>query len=384
MGAFTSTDIQKYQARYALPKQKPGYQSIRTGGKKGPTVLKTPKKDNSSIWFLRQFDPDNCPAPRIGHCSVPVPQYNGVVVCYGATEHTLLSDFWYFNLTTHTWMQKAVDQSATSPRTGAKAVIIDNELWVFGGSNESGLLSDLHVVNLADGSIRRPATNGPEPSPRMNHVMSYHDNKILIYSGTAETVMTDLYILDIPTLTWQQIDINHGRSSASYCMFDNYLYVYGASTTSGFLRFDFKNDAELIPVSGMVPSSAITNAVLVPFDRYILMMGGDQQAEHEDDRPFAPIYLYDVDASQWSIFPVAPDNDTTSIKDGEVDKNGNFRLPLVSQATGVYDPIDREIHIFLGYPPPNSPLESVFEISTPLSSLHIQSDMLCALRQYFH
>ena len=384
MGAFTSADIQKYQARYALPKTKPGYQAIRTG-RKGPTVIKTPKKDNSSIWSFRQFDPDNSPVPRIGHCTIPVPQFNGVVICYGSSiEQTLLSDFWYLDLNANAWIEKSVDQSSTSPRTGAKGVLINNEIWVFGGSNESGLLADLHVINVADGSIRRPDTSGPEPSPRVNHVMSFYDNKLLIYSGTAETVLSDLYILDISTLTWTQIDINHGRSSAAYCLFDNYLYVYGGSTTPGFLRFDFQNDGEIVPVSGVVPHSSITNATLVPFDRYILLYGGDLEGEQEEESSYAPVYLFDVDSNQWSIFPVAPDYESTSIKDGEVDKNGNFRLPLVAQSTGVYNPISREVHIFMGYPPPTSPMESILEISTPLSSLHIQADMLQVLRRCFH
>ena len=381
MGAFTSTDIQQYQARYAIPKTKPGYSSIKPG-RRGPTVIKTPKKENNGIWMFRPFDPENCPVQRIGHCTINVPQFNGVVICYGcSSEQTLLSDLWFFNFVTNTWMEKQIDQSSTSPRAGARAVIIENELWVFGGSNETGILDDLHVINLVDGSIRRPDTNGPQPSPRVNHVMAAHGNKILIYGGSSETVLSDLFILDTTTLTWTQIEISHGRSSASFCMFDGQLYVYGGSSTPGFLRFNFSNnDGEIVPVKGIIPSSAITNATLVQFDRYFVLIGGDFQEEHEEESSFAPIYLYDIDQELWSIFPISPDYETTSVKDGELDKAGNFKLPLVSQCTAVYDPLDREIHIFMGYPPPNSPLESVIQISTPLTALHMQTDMLAVLR----
>lgn len=376
MGAFTSEDIRAYQAHYAMPKRPPGYQSIRTSKKSTVSMHKTVRK-NGGVWVLRNFD-QPCPGPRVGHCSVYVPQFNYVVICYGTSpDEQMYNDFWFLDLNTNKWTQINVDSSAVPPRSGARAVLVGIDLWIFGGTSDSAFLDDLHVVNLQTGVVTRPKTTGDAPCPRTNHIMGYYEGKILIYSGSDVSIHTDMYILDIETLHWTQVNLNHGRSAACSAMIGDKLYVYGASQTAGFLVFDFQPaDGVVLKVSGVCPPPTVTNASLVPFDDYLLLVGGESGDDSQGDNQFSPIYFYDIEKSQWNIFNIQPDNVTTSQHDGAYDKNGYFLVPTISQATAAYNAPNREISIFMGEPHADPPSQYVITASNALAALHIQKDML--------
>ncbi|EAY13220.1 Kelch motif family protein [Trichomonas vaginalis G3] len=379
MGAFTSEDIQAYQAHYAMPKRPPGYQSIRTSKKNTISIQQAVRK-NAGVWCIRNFD-SLTPSPRTGHCSVFGPQFNYVVVCYGNTPtEQLLNDFWYLDLNSNKWTQINVQDADLQPRTGARAVLIGIDLWIFGGTTETAFLNDLHVVNLQTGAVTRPQTTGDAPTARTNHIMAYNKGKIIVYSGSDVTVLSDMYILDVESLHWTQVNLNVGRSGACSAMIDNKLYIYGASQTPGFLVFDFQpNDGYIQKVSGTCPPSTVTNATLVPFDNYLLLIGGETRDDTQGDSQFAPIYVYDIEKSHWDIFNIQPDNVTTLQHDGTVDKNGNFIIPTTSQSTSVYNAITREISIFLGTPGLNPPNQYVIVAANALSSLHMQKDLLSML-----
>lgn len=376
MGAFTSEDTAAYCAHYAVPKKEPGYQSIRTSKKKVST-LKTFKKPNAGMWTIKAFD-SITPSPRTGHCTVVVPQLARVYVFYGqAPDETILSDFWYLDLRTNKWTQMDVDQQAVSPRVGARAVLVGNEICVFGGANEVNFVDDFHCINIHNGAVTRPELHGDPPSPRINHVMAFNGTKILVYSGIDVTVLTDLYILDVESRTWSNIKLDHGRILASYAVADSHLYVYGASNTPGFLVFDFSlNDATMLNVSGVVPPSTVTGASLIPIDRYLLLVGGEVHNEMEENIPFAPIYVFNLDTSQWSILPVQPDNVTTNPSDGYLDRNGDFLVPVCKQSSVAYNEPGREVVVFLGSPSTNPPTAYSIKIGNPLATLHLQNDML--------
>ena len=128
--------------------------------------------------------------------------------------------------------------------------------------------------------------------------------------------------------------------------------------------------------TGVVPPLTVIDATLVHIDRYILLVGGDNRAENEEEVPFAPIYLYNIDNSRWSILPVKPDNITTNPSDGFVDQNGYFLCPITTQSSVAYNSEKRELIVFFGNPPTNQPIYYVISLSKPLAFQHLQNDLL--------
>jgi hypothetical protein len=207
--------------------------------------------------------------------------------------------------------------------------------------------------------------------------MATNGNRIIVYSGCDATVLTDMYILDLETMVWSALKLEHGRSQSSFAVADSHLFVYGASNTPGFLVFDFAlNDAVMLNVSGIIPPSTITGSSLIPIDRYLLLVGGDAYTEIDDNVPFAPIYVFNIDTKQWSVLPVQPDNITTNPSDGYVDKNGDFLVPVCKQSSVVYHDSLREVVVFLGSPPANPPIAYAIKVANPLATLHLQNDMI--------
>ena len=385
MGAFTSEDTAAYCARYAAHKKESGgYKSIRTGNQSLHTFNSNFQRSFAGTWKIRPFE-GQTPAPRMGHCTVVSKELDKIFICYGIspTNNEIFSDVWALDLKTNQWEQLNIDTQIT-PRFGARACLIKDEIWIFGGSDDTNFLGDLHCINIITGAVSRPETTGRGPTPRIHHIMEYSNNKLLVYSGADTTLLTDLYLLDLETMEWDAINVDYGRSQAAYSVIDSHLYVYGATQTPGFLVFDFSlHNAQSISTSGVVPPSTLTDAVLVPVDNYLLLVGGDNRNDVEDAIHFAPIYIYNIESSQWSILPIQTDNVTTNQSDGHFDKNGNFLCPLCRQSSIAYDENARELVVFLGSPPTIPPTSHIITLAKPLAYQHLQDDMLAMFRKTF-
>jgi len=380
MGAFTSADIQKYQARYSTPVRPAGYCTIGES-KKNRCTIQVKKLEGGGVWEIRPFH-SITPSPRIGHCMVYDSANDLAAISYGAApDNRLLCDFWVIDFCKNEWIMIKVNENDVSPRVGAAAVLINDEMWVFGGSNEQGYLDDLHIINLTNGHVRRPNTEGPVPEPRMNHVMAYHNGIIMVYGGKNDAILQKLHFLDISTLSWTEVNVADSCVSASVAMYQSKAFVYGGRKSTGFLAFDFSfSDASVIPTSGKGPSPSIINSSMVAVDKYIMLIGGESMAPDEKDMQFSPIYMFDPETRQWFVISIRPDCLTTSIKDGEIDSNGEFLLPLCTQSSAIYREKQREVAVFLGLPQNDPPVLFVIQIMEPLSSLHLAKDMVSMLK----
>ena len=385
MGAFTSEDTAAYCARYATHKKEGNYKTIKSGSNSLQTFQSNFQRSFAGVWKMRPFEGET-PSPRMGHCTIVSIELNKVFICYGIspTNNEIFSDFWALDLKSNAWEKLNVDPSQVTPRFGCRSCLVGDEIWIFGGSDDTNFIGDLHCVNIRTGAVRRPETTGNAPSPRIHHVMAYSNNSLLVYSGADATLLTDLYVLDLQTMHWETITVDHGRSQAAYSVIDSHLYVYGATQTPGFLVFDFSlRDAHSIATSGIVPPSTLTDAILVEVDHYLLLVGGDNRNDVDDSIHFAPIYLYNIETSQWSILPIQPDNITTNPSDGHFDKNGNFLCPLCRQSSVAYNENERELIVFLGSPPTIPPVSYIITLSKPLAYQHLQDDLLSMFRNTF-
>lgn len=382
MGNITTAEAKLEQIKFvAGPQDAPSSYRPLSAVRNVPTVAAPYQNKNAAIWEIRAFE-NPYPPPRISHCSVYMEDLDILVIMYGLDANDEpLGDFWSLHLETGKWTKMNISMT---PRYGAKAVAIDHNIWIFGGSTKNGFLSDLHVLKLGTGEIVYPETKGMSPRPCAHHVMAHYDNKILIYGGIDFTLIIQLYILDLETMEWESIDIDHGRSAAASIMYNDRLVVYGSSNTPGLLSFDFTlSDGIVTKVAGEAPPQEISNASFVRVDHFLLLIGGDKDGHSQNDRSFQPIYACDMENLKWFIIDVKPDGASTSFHDGEFNKSGQFLMPHSESSSVFYRPYDRSIYVTLGEPRVTNAIINVISIGQYLSILHLQDDMSAILNITF-
>lgn len=129
------------------------------------------------------------------------------------------------------------------PLVGATTTILGDKLYVFGGrilsrSRPAPLTADLYELDLIRRHWTKLETNGDVPPPRYFHSMcALGDTKLVCYGGMSPvpnqppitdqqqqpevTVMSDVYIYDVPTKTWTFIptqDPPQGRYAHCACV----------------------------------------------------------------------------------------------------------------------------------------------------------------------
>jgi len=130
------------------------------------------------------------------------------------------------------------------PLVGATTTILGDKLYVFGGrilsrSRPAPLTADLYELDLIRRHWTKLETNGDIPPPRYFHSMcALGDTKLVCYGGMSPTpnpknnaatqdqqpevtVMSDIYIYDVPTKKWTYIptqDAPQGRYAHCACI----------------------------------------------------------------------------------------------------------------------------------------------------------------------
>lgn len=129
------------------------------------------------------------------------------------------------------------------PLVGATTTILGDKLYVFGGrilsrSRPASLTSDLYELDLIRRHWTKLETSGDVPPPRYFHSMcALGDSKMVCYGGMSPqqtpngsppqdqsqdvTVMSDIYIYDVPTKRWTYIqtqEMPQGRYAHCACI----------------------------------------------------------------------------------------------------------------------------------------------------------------------
>lgn len=121
------------------------------------------------------------------------------------------------------------------PRDSHGALIVGNQMIVFGGTNGSKKVNDLHILDLGTKEWVQPECKGNPPSPRESHTATLvGDDKLVIFGGSGEgesNYLNDLHILDLKSMVWMNIevkgDIPVPRDSHSATAVGHKLFVYG-------------------------------------------------------------------------------------------------------------------------------------------------------------
>lgn len=326
-----------------------------------------------STWSM--IPTDAIPPPsRTGHFTVYIEEKDIAVIGYGMDTHdNLLNDIWALDFDRMRWSQVKINTSSIIPRTGATAICHGTTIFVFGGFSNNQYIADFHAISINRLQVSYPQGQYTGPPGRIGHVMSEHDGKIMIWGGYNGDWLSDLWIYEIQTGLWREVECSvKGRTATSYCNHGDYCYIFGASRVDGLLRFDWTTETmETVDACGSGPNSEVSSASLVAVDRYLLLQGGKLGTKR-----FGYVYGYDTVRRRWFVFHVCPDEITTTKTDGHIDDAGHFMVPRTNGASSVFRKRNRTVNLFMGAPFTEPPMVSVINVGESLGLLHLQVDML--------
>ncbi|GKV18549.1 hypothetical protein SLEP1_g28913 [Rubroshorea leprosula] len=146
-----------------------------------------------------------------------------------------------FDLQTGTWSNfKTYGQSPVS-RGGQSVTLVGTSLVIFGGQDaKRTLLSDLHILDLETMTWDEVDAVGVPPSARSDHAAAVHVDRYLVIfgGGSHATCFNDLHVLDLQAMEWsrptQQGEIPTPRAGhASVTIGENWFIVGGGDNKSG-------------------------------------------------------------------------------------------------------------------------------------------------------
>ncbi|GMJ11186.1 acyl-CoA binding protein 4 [Hibiscus trionum] len=219
---------------------------------------------------------------KIGSKSVEPPSTVNITPCAGHSlipwENKLLSIAGHtkdpsetirvktFDLQTGTWSMLKTYGKAPVARGGQSVTLAGTTLVIFGGQDANQtLLNDLHILDLETLTWDEIDAVGVPPSPRSGHAAAIHAERYLLIfgGGSHATCFNDLHVLDLQTMEWsrpaQQGEIPVPRAGhAGVTVGENWFIVGGGDNKSGALETVVLNMSTLAwsvvtSVEGRVP-----------------------------------------------------------------------------------------------------------------------------------
>ncbi|KAJ6380263.1 hypothetical protein OIU76_016840 [Salix suchowensis] len=171
-----------------------------------------------------------------------------------------------FHLQSCTWSTLKTYGKAPVSRGGQSVTLVGTSLVIFGGQDaKKSLLNDLHILDLETMTWDEIDAVGVPPSPRSDHTAAVHAERyVLIFGGGSHaTCFNDLHVLDLQTMEWtrptQQGEIPTPRAGhAGVTVGENWFIVGGGDNKSGVSETAVLNMSTLVwsvvtTVQGRVP-----------------------------------------------------------------------------------------------------------------------------------
>ncbi|XP_058076208.1 acyl-CoA-binding domain-containing protein 4-like isoform X2 [Magnolia sinica] len=171
-----------------------------------------------------------------------------------------------FDLQTFTWSNLKTYGKGPVSRGGQSVTLVGTSLVMFGGQDaKRSLLNDLHILDLETMTWDEIDAVGMPPSPRSDHAAAVHAERYLLIfgGGSHATCFNDLHVLDLQSMEWsrptQQGDIPTPRAGhAGVTVGENWFIVGGGDNKSGAAETVVLNMSTLVwsvvtTVQGRVP-----------------------------------------------------------------------------------------------------------------------------------
>jgi hypothetical protein len=295
---------------------------------------------------------------------------DAVVMAYGNTRQGLcLNDCWAYFIATETWSR--YDGILLTPRTQCASILIDRDMFMFGGVNKSDYFSDLHSINLDTGQLTRYDSSSVSPRAR-THLFS-SDDFLYIFGGFDGRQVAWFDKLHLRSGKWSHLEPveSGGRSGAVVARaFDSKYYIFGDTTGHPLLKFDTQTELfEVLKCGGLAPPPDLRNSMIAAFAKYLIIVGGER------DSPFTYVYALDIERGHWFTLTVLPDGKNVTLDDGNI-KNGMFQLPREHSASFVYSTAGRLVVSLMGSRLMEPPPVHVIHLADAIATLNVKSDML--------
>jgi len=211
-----------------------GPQSPKSASSPG-SANKAPSPFGNLRW--RSIHPaGNHPPPRSGAAAVV--HENQLLLYGGYGGLSRLEDLWSFDFETNTWTQLEYEGPGPGARENNGMVVLDNCLYVFGGYNGYQWLNDLHQFDLVKKRWKLIEPKGTPPSSRFGYVSAaYHDpvsgrKELVLFAGyDGTTWLNDMNVYSFVTGEWtvrrQHGEVPSIRSCPSWARFEDKVYVFG-------------------------------------------------------------------------------------------------------------------------------------------------------------
>ncbi|CAI9102179.1 OLC1v1000405C3 [Oldenlandia corymbosa var. corymbosa] len=171
-----------------------------------------------------------------------------------------------FDLQTCSWSILKTYGKPPVSRGGHSVTVVGTSLVIFGGQDaKRSLLNDLHILDLETMTWDEIDTLGVPPSPRSDHAAAVHAERYLLIfgGGSHATCFNDLHVLDLQTMEWsrptQQGEIPSARAGhAGVTVGENWFIVGGGDNKTGVSQTVVLNMSTLLwsvvtSVQGRVP-----------------------------------------------------------------------------------------------------------------------------------
>ncbi|OHT15290.1 Kelch motif family protein [Tritrichomonas foetus] len=344
----------------------------------------------SAFYGIWSLNIPNClnPPSRSGQFCVYDKENQNAYIGYGIDRNgNALNDVWRLDVENNTWHQLRLSGDYIEPRSGARAFLYKDLIYVFGGFRDPNYFSNLHTIDIYTGKVTILQFDGIEPSPRSTPIMSIQNDKIYVWGGYyTGNFPTELNIFDIKYDsnnnsnnvhgTWRQVkqDIT-GRTAANCVLYKGMVYSYGGSRSPELLCIDLEKELCFsIKTKGAEPPPDILNAQMVLVENFAFFIGGRKEVE------YTFIYVCDLERKWWFVFHVKPDGLTVTTSDGYVNEYGLFMVPCLHSFALFYRENKKELVMTLGAPLIDPPPISIFSIGIALGVLHLRDDMFDMLQ----
>ncbi|OHT08385.1 hypothetical protein TRFO_23149 [Tritrichomonas foetus] len=245
----------------------------------------SPLNSNLSIFNLKSGAVTTMPTtiPERKNHSVCI-RGRSLIIFGGEGDAENYSDLWSISLDNYRW-EKLKATNLPEPRYGAQATIYKNNLIVFGGMNrKKKRFNDICVYDFDTGiwTINK-ATPGTTPCPRAFHASARINNNWYIFGGSQgkSTILSDLHVLNLDTLTWGPITMNGEeffmRTEHRMVAIDPFLILVGSSQSMKEVPIsviDTSVNHHRICRSGYNDPPFLSNFVMVTDGENIYIHGG--------------------------------------------------------------------------------------------------------------
>ncbi|KAI3676045.1 hypothetical protein L1987_85641 [Smallanthus sonchifolius] len=179
--------------------------------------------------------------PCAGHSLIPWEGNKLISIAGHSKDASEVVNVKAFDLQTYTWSTMKTYGKPPVSRGGQSVTLVGTNIVIFGGQDGNRtLLNDLHILDLETMTWDEIDTIGVSPSPRSDHAAAVHAERYLLIfgGGTHATCFNDLHVLDLKTMEWsrpsQQGEIPSPRAGhAGVTVGESWFIVGGGDNKSG-------------------------------------------------------------------------------------------------------------------------------------------------------